>query len=154
MKIILEFALNFLLWFFYYQTTFNYSKEIDYHMFVVSSVLFCITFIFSGISSLYEREKQVKDDVELIYIHIIAVVYLIFVISFTSCLMLEFVLTNRTEDDISIWLPLHYRFKISIENYASALSLFPLSNLLITLVLDIIRVIRDGIDYFINERKR
>ena len=68
--------------------------------------------------------------------------------------MLEFVLTNRTEDDISIWLPLHYRFKISIENYASALSLFPLSNLLITLVLDIIRVIRDGVDYFTNERKR
>lgn len=67
---------------------------------------------------------------------------------------LKFPLKMKPLDDISIWLPLHYRFKISIENYASALSLFPLSNLLITLILDIIRVIRNYIDYFINGRKR
>lgn len=153
MKVILEFALNFLLWFFYYQTTINYSEKIDYHMFVVSSVLFCIPFVFSGISLLYEKEKEIVDKVELFFLHILAIIYLIFVISFTSCLSLEFILTNRTPDDISIWLPLYFRFKLPIDTYASILVVFPFSNLILSKYIDIIRLIPKVIHYVTKERK-
>lgn len=138
---------------FYYQTTINYSDEIDYHMFVVSSVLFCIPFIFSGVSLLCETEKKITNKDELFYFHILALIYLIFVISFTSCLSLEFVLTNRTSNDVSIWLPLYFRFKLPIETYASMLVAFPFSNLILSKYIDIIRLIIRIIYYRTKERK-
>lgn len=124
MKVILEFMLNFLLWFFYYQTTVSCFDELPYHSFVVNSFLFCLPFIFNCISILCEKEKEYRDY----YFYILASIYLVISLSFISCLSLEFILSNRTYDDLCFGIPGVCSIKTNVKEYAYYLVFFPIVN--------------------------
>lgn len=139
MKTILKIGMDIMLWLFYYQTTMNTfvetdaGKMINYHNFAVNTVIFCIPYICSGINLLSEKETISK-----VLTLSLGIFYMILCINIFSCITLEFILQSRTVDDLIWGIPdLFTISKITIEDYAKILLMFPLLNYLLKLILNI-----------------
>lgn len=143
MKGILDFGLNILLWFFYYHTTLNTFSDsnnliINYHNFAVNTVIYVSPYIFTGICMLWESEKK-ADKFILGYI---GTVYVIICLSFFSGLSLEFILQNRTVDDLKIGIPglILFTTVLPIEIYGKCLLIFPILNYIMPAALKILSI--------------
>lgn len=128
-----------MLWLFFYHTTMNTfietdaGKIINYHNFAVNTVIFCIPYICSGISLLSEKETINKAlTISL------GIFYMILCITIFSCITLEFILQNRTSEDLIWGIPdLFVISRITINRYAKILLIFPLLNYLLKWILKI-----------------
>lgn len=149
MKTILNIGMDIMLWLFYYQTVINTfiktdtEKIINYHNFAVNTVIFCVPYIFSGISSLADREKEAINKMTII---LIGSFYMFLCIVIFSCITLEFILQNRTVEDLILGIPdLFIISKMTIENYAKMLIIFPIFNYLLKFMLKS-SVVKKGVE--------
>ncbi|WP_293961973.1 hypothetical protein [uncultured Fusobacterium sp.] len=136
MKGILDFGLNMLLWFFYYHTTLNTFSSpnvINYHNFVVNTVIYVAPYIFSVICILWENENKVKKYI----LNFIGICYIMVCLFFFSGISLEFILQNRTAEDLKIGIPGLFILieSLTINTYAKCLLVFPILNYLMMPIL-------------------
>lgn len=138
-----------MLWIFFYHTTINSFIEINsvkiinYHNFAVNTVIFCIPYICSGINSISEKEKEVVNK---LFTMSLGCFYVFLCINIFSCITLEFILQNRTENDLILGIPgLFIISKITIENYAKLLIAFPIFNYILKGILKI-SVVKEGVE--------
>ena len=141
LKGILDFGLNMLLWFFYYHTTLNTFSSpnvVNYHNFVVNTVIYVAPYIFSGICILWETENRGKTD--KFFLGYLGVIYIIICLSFFSGISLEFLLQNRTAEDLKIGIPglVLFTTTLPIEVYSKCLLIFPLLNYIMPTILGIL----------------
>lgn len=135
MKKLLEFFLSVLLWFFYYHTTVGITNDplkIDYHNFTINTVIFSVSYIFSGICLFCKKENEVPKSVILL----IGSFYIILCFVFFSCISLEFLLQERDSNDLIIGIPgLFTIIKLNIFVYTKCMLIFPILNTTLEILL-------------------